>query len=193
MSLKQTIRRILREELSVKVRRRVPLDEMETEFLESFETAYRILKNKKVSQKDFLDKLIYTTATVMMDGIHWRLFSSFPKDDNSWYDEIQSELENHYRDRIIQMYNEKHRGINESILTEASKVKTLVDKVGLTQGNAVELDRLCGSLSIWMANKLINHQQGINTSWNKTNQTGLETLNDRGVDRFRSLITSIMD
>ena len=75
MNLKQTIRRILREELSVKVRRRVPLDEMETEFLESFETAYRILKNKKVSQKDFLDKLIYTTATVMMDGIHWRLFS----------------------------------------------------------------------------------------------------------------------
>ena len=79
------------------------------------------------------------------------------------------------------------------VLSEDSKVKTLVDKVGLTQGNAIELDRLCGSLSVWMANKLINHQQGINTSWNKTDENGLETLNDRGIQRFRSLITSIMD
>ena len=191
MNLKQTIRRILREELSVKVRRRVPADEMEEEFLESFEMAYVITKNRQVLSKHFLDELIYTTISVMMDGVHWRFVSTLPEDE-FWYDEMHSELENHYRDRIIQMYNER-RGINESILTEDSKVKTLVDKVGLTQGNAIELDRLCGSLSVWMANKLINHQQGINTSWNKTDENGLETLNDRGIQRFRSLITSIMD
>ena len=190
-NIQETIRRILREELSVKVRRRVPVDEMEEEFLESFEMAYVITKNRQVLSKHFLDELIYTTISVMMDGVHWRFVSTLPEDE-FWYDEMHSELENHYRDRIIQMYNER-RGINESILTEDSKVKTLVDKVGLTQGNAIELDRLCGSLSVWMANKLINHQQGINTSWNKTDENGLETLNDRGIQRFRSLITSIMD
>ena len=53
MNLKQTIRRILREELSVKVRRRVPADEMEEEFLESFEMAYVITKTDRFYQNIF--------------------------------------------------------------------------------------------------------------------------------------------
>ena len=119
-NIQETIRRILREELSVKVRRRVPVDEMEEEFLESFEMAYVITKNRQVLSKHFLDELIYTTISVMMDGVHWRFVSTLPEDE-FWYDEMHSELENHYRDRIIQMYNER-RGINESILVEASRM-----------------------------------------------------------------------
>jgi hypothetical protein len=125
MNLKETIRRILREELSPRMRRRVPADEMEREFLESFEMAYNITKNRKVLSKQFLDELIYTTASVMMSGIHWRLFTTLPEDE-FWYDEIHNELENHYRDRIIKMYRKKE-GINESILKEESKRDEMVD------------------------------------------------------------------
>lgn len=53
---------------------------------------------------------------MMMDGIHWRLVSTLPEDE-FWYDDIHAELENHYKDRIIQMYNER-KGINESVLRE---------------------------------------------------------------------------
>ena len=35
-------------------------------------------------------------------------------EDEFWYDDIHTELENHYIDRIKEMYNEK-RGIKESI------------------------------------------------------------------------------
>ena len=106
MNLKETIRRILREELSPRIRRRVPADEMEREFLESFEMAYNITKNRKVLSKHFLDELIYTIASVMMDSFHWGFVSTLPEDE-FWYDEIHYELENHYRERIIKMYKER--------------------------------------------------------------------------------------
>jgi hypothetical protein len=51
-----------------------------------------------------------------MDGVHWRFASTLPEDE-FWYDDIHQELENHYRDRIMQMYNER-KGIKESILRE---------------------------------------------------------------------------
>jgi len=120
MNLQETIKRILREELSARVRRRVPYDEMENEFLESFDYAYYLTKRRKVLSTHFLDDLIYTTVSVMMDGIHWRLVSTLPEDE-FWYDDIHKELENHYRDRIIQMYNERE-GINESVLKEDKKI-----------------------------------------------------------------------
>jgi hypothetical protein len=116
MNLQEIIKRILREELSARVRRRVPHDEMEKEFLESFESAYNLTKRRKVLSTHFLDELIYTTITMMMDGHHWRFVSTIPE-DVFWYDDIHTELENHYRDRITQMYNERE-GINESILRE---------------------------------------------------------------------------
>jgi len=114
--LQETIRRVLREELSPRIRRRLSYNEMENEFLESFEEAYRLTKKRKVFSSHFLDELIYTTITFMMDGVHWRFVSTLPEDE-FWYDDIHQELENHYRDRIIQMYNER-KGIKESILRE---------------------------------------------------------------------------
>jgi hypothetical protein len=112
MNLQENIRRILREKLTARIRRRIPYDEMENEFFESFDSAYNLTKRKKL----FLDELIYTTITMMMDGVHWRFVSTLPEDE-FWYDDIHKELENHYRDRITQMYNER-RGIQESILRE---------------------------------------------------------------------------
>ena len=106
MNLQEQIRRILREELSPRIRRRLSNDEMENEFLESFEGAYRLTKNRKVLSSHFLDELVYTTISVMMDGVHWRFVSTLPEDE-FWYDDIHQGLENHYRNRIIQMYNER--------------------------------------------------------------------------------------
>ena len=118
-NLQETIKRVLREELSPRVRRRVDPYEMEKEFLESFESANNLTKRRKVLSTHFLDELIYTTISMMMDGFHWRFTSTLPEDE-FWYDDIHTELENHYRDRIIQMYNER-QGIKESILREESK------------------------------------------------------------------------
>ena len=124
MNLQESIKRILREELSSRVRRRVPSREMEKEFLESFEDAYNLTKRRKISQINFLDELINTTANMMMDGLHWRLVSTLPEDE-FWYEDISTELKNHYRDRIAQVYNER-KGINESILREETEVPLFV-------------------------------------------------------------------
>jgi hypothetical protein len=115
-NLQESIRRILREELSPRVRRRIDPDEMEKEFLESFDYAYKIKKRAEVLPTDFLDELIYSTITILLDGLHWNFVTTLPEDE-FWYDDIHKELENHYRDRITQMYNERD-GINESILRE---------------------------------------------------------------------------
>ena len=124
MNLQETIRIVLREELSPRIRRRLSNDEMENEFLESFEGAYRLTKNRKVLSSHFLDELLYTTITFMMDGVHWRFVSTLPEDE-FWYDDIHKELENHYRDRIIQMYNER-KGIKESILREETELPAYI-------------------------------------------------------------------
>lgn len=54
--------------------------------------------------------------------------------------------------RTIKEYNEK----NGDLLSEASKKKVLMDKIGINEGNAEYLESKCGSLSVWMANKLID-------------------------------------
>ena len=122
MNLQESIRRILREELSPRVRRRIAPDEMEKDFLESFDYAYKSKKRAEVLPTDFLDELIYSTITILLDGLHWYFVTTLPEDE-FWYDDIHAELENHYRDRIIQMYNERD-GINESILREETKLPT---------------------------------------------------------------------
>jgi len=47
MNLQETIRRVLREELSPRIRRRLSYNEMENEFLESFEFAYGLTKKER--------------------------------------------------------------------------------------------------------------------------------------------------
>ena len=106
MNLQEQIRRILREELSPRIKRRFSPDELEINFLESFQDAYNLTKKRKVLSSHFLDELVNTTITMMMDGMHYKLHSTLPEYER-WYDDIHQKLENHYRDRIIQMYNER--------------------------------------------------------------------------------------
>ena len=41
------------------------------------------------------------------------------------------------------------------IISEASKKEFLLNKIGFNEENSDILDRLCGQLSVWMGNKII--------------------------------------
>ena len=120
MNLQEHIRRILREELSPRIKRRFSPDELENEFLESFEHSYNLTKKRKVLSSHFLDELINTTITMMMDGIHYKLHITLPEDER-WYDDIHQELENHYKNRIEKFYK-----IMEGIKESASNIRKVL-------------------------------------------------------------------
>jgi len=85
----------------------------------------------------------------------------------------------------------------KQIITEASKKKILMDKIGFNEDNAELLDQLCGPLSVWMAKKMMEVQQNNNASWNhppKQGQELIDQMNSNGILRTaRSKIQSIMD
>lgn len=99
---------VLKEEtqLPTFIRRRIPVDELEKEFIESFDFAYNLIKRRKLLSIHELNELIRTTITVLIDSIHWVLTSTTPE-DSEWYDYVYNILREYYEDRIIQMYNEK--------------------------------------------------------------------------------------
>jgi predicted transcriptional regulator len=52
---------------------------------------------------------------------------------------------------------EELRSFNNSfLLTEAGKKKVLMDKLGLSETNAEYLDKKCGSLAVWIFNKILD-------------------------------------
>ena len=61
MNIQETIKRILREELSPRIIRRIPVDEIEKEFIESFNYAYDLTKRRKVFKDSFIDHLLKNT------------------------------------------------------------------------------------------------------------------------------------
>jgi len=62
---------------------------------------------------------------------------------------------------ILKEYNNKY-----GVLLEASKLKILTDKVGFSEPIAKIFDELCGSLAVWMANKLYKHYVQRTKSYN---------------------------
>ncbi len=79
-------------------------------------------------------------------------------------------------------------GISD-LLTEASKKDILINKIGLDKDNAEYLDRVCGPLSVIIANKIIDRYRG-----GYSDKDIMDHLNNVGVDRiYRNDITSIMD
>ena len=93
------------------------------------------------------------------------------------------------------------KDFNKQIITEASKKKVLMNKVGMSEENAEYLDRICGSLSVWMANKLIDLQLNNMKSWQSrgietelTKENALEKLNSGNIKNYyNQKITEIMD
>jgi hypothetical protein len=85
----------------------------------------------------------------------------------------------------------------KQIISEASKKKILMDKIGFNEDNAELLDQLCGSLSVWMAKKMMEVQQNNSRSYGnppKQGQELIDQMNSNGILRMaRSKIQSIMD
>ena len=79
-------------------------------------------------------------------------------------------------------------GISE-LITEASKKDILINKLGFNEYNAEYLERVCGPLSVIIANKIIDIYRG-----GYSDKDIMNHLNNFGVDRlYRTEITSIMD
>ena len=72
------------------------------------------------------------------------------------------------------------------VIIEASKVKTLIDKLGFSEENAKLLDSLCGPLSVWMANKIIDEIKSIHPNPDAV-------VIGPKVRPYQQKITSIMD
>ena len=91
---------------------------------------------------------------------------------------------------MMNLLQELHRikELNSSlgVITEASKVKILIDKLGFSEENANLLDTLCGPLSVWMANKIIEYIKSIYPNPDSV------VLGPR-IRPFQPKITSIMD
>lgn len=107
MNLQETIRRILKEEtkLNQMVRRRVPNDDLEREFNESLDSTsnnvFNLIKNGGGVM--ILDRFIYITISKLIDGIHYKIYST-TLEDSLWYDNVFNSLKDHYKDRIYVRY-----------------------------------------------------------------------------------------
>lgn len=107
MSLKQSIKRVLREEtkLSLMIRRRVPDDDLEREFRESLDMSSNMLRNVNNGSGEImsLNRFIDVTVSILIDGIHYELYSTMPEDSH-WYSEVKENLKDFYKDRIKHRY-----------------------------------------------------------------------------------------
>jgi len=107
MNLQESIRRILKEETDYfrMIQRRVPHDDLEREFEESLDMASNMLRN--VNKNDgsvmTLERFIGVTTSILMDGIHYELYSTIPE-DVQWYEDVKETLKDYYKDRIKVTY-----------------------------------------------------------------------------------------
>ena len=90
--------------------------------------------------------------------------------------------------------------LNGDLILEASKKDILINKVGLSQDNAEFLYRLCGPLSVWMANKLIGayvEYYGDRATRPFTpeelRKATIDNINKKGLSRQKTIIPGIMD
>jgi len=86
---------------------------------------------------------------------------------------------------------------NKDVITEASKLNILTDKIGLDVEQAQILDELCGQFAVWMFNKFLNYQKDIIKSWEKDvpiDKITIEKINENKLIKVnRQYIQGIMD
>ena len=88
--------------------------------------------------------------------------------------------------------------IREGLIHEASKKDILINKLGFDKSSAEIIDRLCGPLSVWMGNKILDYNKLATSRLNDTRTP--EQINNSiivtsrlFVNNNRQDITSIMD
>ena len=109
--MRERIRHIIKEEtnLPLLIRRRIPADVLENEFKDSLESAFDLVKRgrdklfSKFSYKKLLEHFVYITISMLIDSIHYELYSTLPE-DIQWYDDVYKILEKHYRKRIVNKF-----------------------------------------------------------------------------------------
>jgi hypothetical protein len=122
MNLQESIRRILREETNfmLAIRRRVPHEDLEREFEESLDMASNMFFNliKNGGDAMSLKRFVEVTISILIDGIHYELYSTIPG-DIQWYVDAKKSLEEYYKDRIKVRYerliSELYTNLQESI------------------------------------------------------------------------------
>jgi len=111
--INESIRKILREENSLipMIRRRVPHDDLEREFKESLDMSSNMLLNLNRNDGGIMDlkRFIDVTTSVLMDGIHYEIYSTMPL-ESQWYDEVIESLKKHYKHRIEVRYDQLTSG-----------------------------------------------------------------------------------
>jgi hypothetical protein len=107
-NIQKSIKRTLREENSLlpMIRRRIPHDDLEKEFIEALDKASFMLVslNQNGGGITNYDRFEHITISMTMDGIHYELHSTLPK-NLDWYDDVFNNLKDHYRHRINVRYN----------------------------------------------------------------------------------------
>jgi hypothetical protein len=107
MNLQENIRRILREDTVnfTMILRRVPIDDLEREFEESLDMSSNMLRNKYNNSGEILslERFIDVTISILIDGIHYELYSTLPE-DIQWYDEVNKILKKYYKEKIENRY-----------------------------------------------------------------------------------------
>ena len=88
---------------------------------------------------------------------------------------------------ILKEYNSKY-----GVLLEASKLKILTDKVGFNEPIAKVFDELCGSLSVWMANKLYKHYVQRTKNYNVEGNMTPQEIKEFSINEINKLSTSIL-
>jgi hypothetical protein len=107
MTLRESIRKSLKEELSSKFKRRFPLEDFDSQFLESFDTFYNMMKKTKpanLPRRQFLDDLI--------DGVIGNFIIKMQlksKNDFSevYYDGLMPEMVKLLRPKIVKLFIER--------------------------------------------------------------------------------------
>jgi hypothetical protein len=144
--------------------------------------------------KDFLpelsDRVYISTSTSTLDN--------YNETTKPWYEKLKKER---LQESILKELRDYNSIYDPEIINEASKKQVLMNKVGMSEENAEYLDRICGSLSVWMANKLIDLQLNNMKSWQSrgietelTKENALEKLNSGNIKNYyNQKITEIMD
>ena len=103
MKLKETIRRILKEETKLipLILRRVEINKLNEEFNESLDVASeRFFRDPEMT----LDMFTHIVISMTIDGIHYDIHST-THEDSQWYDGVFNSLKDYYKKQIDHRYN----------------------------------------------------------------------------------------
>jgi hypothetical protein len=104
MKLKESIRRILKEETKLisLILRRVEIDKLNEEFNESLDhSSDMFFRDPEMT----LDMFTHIVISMTIDGIHHDIHSRMPE-DSQWYNDVFNSLKNYYKKQIKHRYNQ---------------------------------------------------------------------------------------